>query len=385
LFQSFELNQEEIFLFPIYNDSCLPKAGFKLMPITLNELAKVAGVSAATVSRALNASGHPVNDETRQRILALASELGYRPNMVARGLKMDRTYAIGIIVDNIVSPFSPTIIRGIQDELKSHNYFSVIMNTDWDPEVETEAIHQLISRSIDGIIFVESWLRGANPTLDLANKPYIFVHRLFNSTFSNSVLVDEQYGARLAVEHLVNLAHRRIAFINGPQGWAASADRLTGYKDALAQKGIAYDPDLVEEGNWEVQSGYPAARKFLALAQRPTAIFAANDLMALGAIYAIQEAGLRVPEDIALVGYDDREIASLVRPTISTVTLPCYEMGQASAQLLLRRLENQGEMDEPVRIKGKLIIRESCGAEKGNASPERYRTHTTPPELLQRK
>ena len=355
------------------------------MPITLNELAKVAGVSASTVSRALNESEHPVNDETRQRILALANELGYRPNMVARGLKMDRTYAIGIIVDNIVSPFSPTIIRGIQDELKGHNYFSVIMNTDWDPEVETEAIHQLISRSIDGIIFVESWLRGANPTLDLANKPYVFFHRLFNGTFSNSVLVDEQYGARLAVEHLVNLAHQRIAFINGPQGWAASADRLAGYKDVLAQKGIAYDPELVEEGNWEVQSGYPAARKFLGLAQPPTAIFAANDLMALGAIYAIQEAGLRVPEDIALVGYDDREIASLVRPTISTVTLPCYEMGQASAQLLLRRLENQAEIDEPIRIKGKLIIRESCGAEKGNASPERYRTHTTPPELLQKK
>ncbi|MDR3574322.1 MAG: LacI family DNA-binding transcriptional regulator [Anaerolineaceae bacterium] len=354
------------------------------MPITLNELAKAAGVSASTVSRALNESEHPVNDETRQRILALANELGYRPNMVARSLKMDRTYAIGIIVDNIVSPFSPTIIRGIQDELKSHNYYSVIMNTDWDPEVETEAIHQLISRSIDGIIFVESWLRGANPTLDLANKPYVFVHRLFSKTFGNSVLVDEQYGARLAVEHLARLGHRRIAFINGPQGWDASADRLTGYKDVLAQLGIPYDPELVEEGNWEVQSGYPAAKKFLALAQRPTAIFAANDLMGLGAIYAIQEAGLRVPEDIALVGYDDREIASLARPTITTVTLPCYEMGQASASLLLSRLENQSEVTEPIRIQGKLIIRESCGAEKGMTSPERYRTHTTPPELLQR-
>jgi DNA-binding LacI/PurR family transcriptional regulator len=355
------------------------------MPITLNELAKAAGVSASTVSRALNESGHPVNDDTRQRIMVLANELGYRPNMVARSLKMDRTYAIGIIVDNIVSPFSPTIIRGIQDELKSHNYFSVIMNTDWDPEVETEAIHQLISRSIDGIIFVESWLRGTNPTLDLANKPYVFVHRLFSGTFNNSVLVDEQYGARLAVEHLAKLGHRRIAFINGPSGWDASADRLAGYKDVLAQLGIAYDPQLVEEGNWEVQSGYPAARKFLALEQRPSAIFAANDLMALGAIYAIQEAGLCVPEDIALVGYDDREIAGLSRPTITTVTLPCYEMGQASARLLLSRLENQGETEEPIRIRGKLIIRESCGAETGQASPERYRTHTTPPELLQGK
>jgi LacI family transcriptional regulator len=171
------------------------------MPITLHELAKAAGVSISTVSRALNNSGHPVNQETKQRIVTLAKELGYRPNVLARSLRTNHSFTIGIIVDNIVSPFSPIIIRGIQDHLKVHNYFSVIINADWDPDVETEAVHQLISRSIDGIIFVESWLRGANPTLDLANKPYVFVHRLFSTPVGNSVVVDERYGARLAVEH----------------------------------------------------------------------------------------------------------------------------------------------------------------------------------------
>jgi DNA-binding LacI/PurR family transcriptional regulator len=352
------------------------------MPITLNELAKASGYSVSTISRALNASGHPVNDETRERILAIANELGYRPNMIARGLKMDRTFTVGIITDNIVSPFTPQIIRGIQDHLNKHNYFNIIINADWDPEAETEAIHQLISRSTDGIIFVESHLRGANPTLDLANKPYVFVHRLFSGTFGNSVLVDEPHGAHLAVEHLAHLGHRRIAFINGPRGWDASANRLIGYQEALAQLGIAYDPELVEEGTWEVQSGYPAAKKFLALPERPTAIFAANDLMALGAIYAIQDAGLRVPEDIALVGYDDREITSITRPTITTVSLPCYEMGQKSAQLLLSRIENQTEIEGPLRIQGKLIIRESCGADEGKFPQDRFQSHTTPPELL---
>jgi LacI family transcriptional regulator len=355
------------------------------MPITLRELAQVAGVSVSTISRALNHSEHTVNEETRQRILALARELGYRPNVIARGLRTDRSFTIGIIVDNIVSPFTPLIIRGIQDHLKVHNYFSVIINADWDPEAEAEAIHELVSRSIDGIIFVESWLRGANPTLDLANKPYVFVHRLFSGTYGNSVQVDERYGARLAVEHLARLGHRRIAFINGPASWDASQDRHAGYRDVLAELGIPYDPALVAEGTWEVQSGYPAAKRFLALAQRPQAIFAANDLMALGAIYAIQEAGLRVPEDIAVVGYDDREIAGISRPAITTVTLPCYEMGQASADLLLGRLANGAEQTEPVKIRGRLIVRESCGSAQGKIPLARYQTHTTPPELLKRR
>ena len=352
------------------------------MTITLTELARKAGVSIATVSRALNNTDHPMNEATRARILAIANEVGYRPNMVARSLKTDRTYTIGLIVDNIVSPFTPTIIRGIQDYLKLHNYFSVIINADWNPELETEAIHQLISRSIDGIIFVESHLRGTNSILDLANKPYVFVHRLFSGTFGNWVLVDEPYGARLAVEHLAKLGHRRIAFINGPHGWDAAANRLLGYQETLAQMGLPYDPDLVVEGNWEVQGGYPAAKKLLSLAQRPTAIFAANDLMALGAIYAIQELGLRVPEDVAIVGYDNREITSISRPTITTVVLPCYEMGETSAQMLLRRLENPGEVEDPIRVRGRLVIRESCGAEEGKTPPDRYQTHTTPPELL---
>lgn len=352
------------------------------MPITLHELAKAAGVSVATVSRVLNNNDHPVNEATRRRVQAVANELGYRPNMMARSLKTDRTLTIGLIVDNIISPFTPTMIRGIQDHLKQAEYFSVVINTDWKPEIETRAIHDLISRSIDGIIFVESFLRDASPTLDLANKPYVFVHRIFGNVHRNSVGVDERYGARLAVEHLVKLGHSRIGFINGPEGWHASEMRLIGYRETLEQFGIPFNPELVVEGDWEVQSGYPAAKHFIAMTERPTALFAANDLMALGAIYAIQDTGLSVPSDMAVVGYDDREIASLARPTITTVQMPCYEMGQASAQLLLGMIAKQTQSAEPVKVQGKLIVRESCGAEKGTRSPNRYRSHTTPRRLL---
>jgi DNA-binding LacI/PurR family transcriptional regulator len=289
------------------------------------------------------------------------------------------------VVYNIASPFTPILIRGIQEYLKQHNYFSIIISTDWDSELESAAVHQLISRSIDGIIFVESWRDESNKTLDLANKPYVFVYRLFNGTYANSVLLDDRYGARLAVEHLVNLGHSRIALINGPHDWNSSIERLAGYRDVLEQYGLSFDPTLVAEGTWEVQSGYPAVKKFLGLPDRPSAIFAANDLMALGAIYAIQDAGLSVPEDVAVVGYDDREIASLSKPTITTVCPPSFEMGKLAAQLMLDRLENQNEMQDPIRVQGKLIIRESCGASPGKVSPEYHVSHTNPPEALVRR
>ena len=355
------------------------------MPTTLHELARAAGCSVSTVSRALTSSQHPVNDATRERILALANQMGYRPNMTARGLKMDRTFTIGLIVYNIASPFTPVLIRGIQEYLKQRDYFSVILSTDWDPDLESEAVHQLISRSIDGIIFVESWRDESNITLDLANKPYVFVYRLFNGSYANSVIVDDRYDARLAVDHLAKLGHRRIAFINGPHDWDASKERLAGYQDVLAQYEIPFDLTLVEEGTWEVQSGYHAVKKFLAMRDRPTAIFAANDLMALGAIYAIQDSGLDVPKDIAVVGYDDRDFASFSKPTITTICPPSFEMGQLAAQVILNRLENQNEIEYPLRVQGKLIIRESCGAEHGQIPLERYVSHTNPPEPLIRR
>jgi LacI family transcriptional regulator len=355
------------------------------MPVTLHEMAKIAGLSVSTVSRSLTNSDHHVKEETRQRIIKLAQELGYRPNLVARSLRTDQTCTVGIIADNICSPFTPMIIRGIQDQLKEEGYFSIIINADWDPQLETEAIHELISRSIDGIIFVESWLREANPALDLANKPYVFVHRLFGASYRNTVGPDERYGAYLAAKHLLDLGNRRIGYINGPKGWYASTERLTGYKEALASHGIPFDQALVKRGDWEVQSGYPAAQKLLRLPKPPDAIFAANDFMALGAIYAIQEAGLLVPDNIAVVGYDDREIASIARPTITTVTLPCYEMGQASAQMLLNIFSNKREAIEPIRIKGRLIIRESSGAEEGKITLKTMRSHTTPRRLLMSK
>ena len=222
------------------------------MPVTIRELAEAAGVSIATVSRVLNNKPHPVGSATRQRILTLAQELGYRPNLAARSLRTDRSSTIGIITDNIDSPHSTLMIRGIQDRVKEEGYICIVISADWNPEVEREAIHDLASRAIDGIIFAETWHRSANELLELSNKPYVFVHRQFASEHPYSVTPDEIYGARLATGHLIGLGHRRIGYINGPAEFYASADRLRGYGEELAAHGIAYDPALVRRGDWQV-------------------------------------------------------------------------------------------------------------------------------------
>jgi LacI family transcriptional regulator len=340
------------------------------MPVTLSEIAKATGFSVPTVSRVLSNSDYPVSPPTRQRIMDVAQALGYRPNISARSLRTDRTNSVGIIVDDILSPFVPPIVRGIQDCLNEFDYLGLIVNTDWDPCQEQEAIKTLLSRPVDGIIFVEYSHVAANEALIQSNKPYVFVHRLFGSSVKNSVVPHDRYGAALAVRHLVALGHRRIAYINGPASWHSAQRRFAGYQDELAVHGIEFDPNLVQPGDWEFEGGYKAAKNLLAIKEPPTAIFVGNDLMAFGAIYAIQDAGLNVPADIAVVGYDNREFARIVRPRITTVSMPVYEMGKAGAELLLQQLTEGHQDVEEVKIKGQLFIRESCGADETQMTKE---------------
>jgi DNA-binding LacI/PurR family transcriptional regulator len=336
------------------------------MPVTLTQIAQAAGVSLSTASRALSHSSHPMNAATRDKILGVAQELGYQPNLIARSLRTDRTYTVGIIVENILSPFIPPIIRGIQDHLRPAGYFSTIINSDWDPFIEEEAINSLNNRQIDGIIFVETWHRSATSIHTITDKPFVFVHRIFHSNSENSIRVDEVFGARLATSHLASLGHQRIAFINGPKDWDASKKRLQGFQEELAAHQVQFNRHFVKEGDWEVAGGYTATKKLLALTKRPTAIFAGNDLMALGAIYAIHEAGLHVPGDIAIVGYDNRNFAGIVQPALTTVTLPAYEMGEAAARLLLDLINHKIARVDTIDVQGRLIVRQSCGARKEN-------------------
>src|ERR671925_2334838 len=268
------------------------------MSIKLEDIAKETGFSISTVSRVLSNSSYRVSEPIREKVLHAAAAMGYQPNIAARSLRTDRTNTIGIIVDDLLSPFTPPIVRGIQDYLNENGFLSLIVNSDWDPDQEQAAIKTLLSRPVDGIIFVEYSHLTTSDVLERSNKPHVFVHRLFGSPIKNSVVPDDYYGASLATEHLINLEHQHIGYINGPENWHTCRARLSGYRDTLNHHDLPFQSSLVQPGDWELESGYDAAKNLLGHTERPTAIFAANDMMALGAIYAIQDAGLSVPADV---------------------------------------------------------------------------------------
>jgi len=353
------------------------------MPVTLEDISKATGFSVPTISRVLSNSTYPVGPTTRQRILESAQSLGYRPNLSARGLRTERTNTIGILVDDIMSVFTPPLVRGIQDYFNEHAISCLVMNSDWRPDLEHMAIESLLSRSVDGIIFAEYSHLVVHDALIRSKIPHLFVHRLFAKSVQNSILPDDYYGASLAVRHLLDLGHRRIAYISGPTNWHSNQRRFLAYRDQLAQEGIALEQALIQSGDWESDSGYAAAGLLLEYSERPTAIFAANDLIALGAIYRLQDAGLRVPDDIAVVGYDDRDFAKIVKPRLTTVSLPVYEMGQIAAEKLLAQINGGISNFDETFVKGQLYVRESCGADPSTRTHEqRIRVTDVRPALL---
>lgn len=332
------------------------------MTVTLADIARVAQVSVSTVSRALSNQNYPIKEENRQRILKLAEEMGYKPNLVARSLQSHRSHLVGVIVDRMQSPFAAATVQGIQDGLRNVGYSVSIAYSNRDQALAIEAINSFYSRQVDGIVILNSWLHTYNDAiLSLQDRPFVFVNRVFGNCLHNCVGPGDYSGAQLATQHLADLGHRRIGYINGMKDWIEAQNRLSGYWDALLQHGLPVDETLIKHGDWGVDSGYQAAQELLALEERPTAIFAANDIMALGAMYAIQEAGLKIPTDVAVVGYDDRDFAVWLRPALTTIRMPSYEMGQAAARSLLKQLAGE-EPEDATQIPGELIIRESCGA-----------------------
>lgn len=329
--------------------------------VTIRDVAKQAGVSTTTVSHVINQSRF-VSATAARRVQRAMRDLKYQPNAVARSLRRKHTRTLGLVLPDSASPFFAEVARGIEDFAFRQGYNVLFGSSDHDLEKENAYLRVFIEKQVDGMIFVAAGESTRNiEQLQAERLPLVLVDREFKNVHADYVVADNRRGGFLAAEHLIQIGHRRIACIAGPSPNTPSADRVTGYRDALKAYHIPFDPKLVRRGDFQAHTGFAAARFFITRkSNRPTAIFACNDMMALGALGAIYTAGLSVPEDIAVVGFDDILLASYAAPPLTTVRQPKYEMGQLAAQILLERISRQEKGGEKRHLlPTQLIVRQS--------------------------
>lgn len=333
---------------------------------TIAEIARAAGVSVMTVSRVLN--GRPdVAAATRERILRVVAERGYTRNRAATALRKGRAGLIDLVVVALDSAYHLEIIRGVEERLEPTGFRMAVSATHGQARGERQWLAKVIDGATDGAILVLADARAGH--LDQLRRrgiPFVVVdHRGELGADTPSVGATNYAGGRLATNHLLSLGHRRIAMIGGLPAVGCSRERFSGYRDALEAAGVALDPALVYEGDFEFSAGYDAASAFLDLAEPPSAIFAANDTMAIGALNALRARGVCVPSDVSLVGFDDVELARRVIPALTTVRQPLTEMGSFAATMLLGLIDGKPLTSNRVELATTLIVRESSAASHG--------------------
>ena len=319
-------------------------------PATLRDVAAAARVHPATASRALNPGTRLlVSEETARRVTEAAERLGYRPNPVARSLRTRRSHTVGVLIPDLNNPLFPPIVRGLEDRLADHGYVALIGNTDGDAKRERLVFDQMRARHVDGFVLATATLHS--PILDEAveaNLPVVLMNRTAQGYPFSSVSVDNEQGMRAAVAHLASLGHTRIGHIAGPQEISTGVSRLRGFLDGMRQHGLAAaDSQIVYASGYTIEEGLRCARDLLAAHSELTAIAAANDMLAVGCYEAFDELGLRCPEDISVIGFNDMPFIDRLRPPLSTVRFPHYQLGTEAAKLLIERIEGG---DGPVKI-----------------------------------
>ena len=325
-------------------------------PVTIGMVAQAAGVSASTVSRVLNGTA-VVSDLKKKAIDDAIANLGFVPNPVARGLAGGRTFSIGVVTQALDSPFYGAAMRGIEDELLPAGYNALFVSGHWNATAEAHCIDVLQSRRVDGIVVLTGRLTDQALKGYAKNQPLVVTGRTLKAPGLFTLNFDNFEGGRLATQHLIQLGHRRIAFITGDAGHPDATERLGGYRAALKESGIAFDRELVVPGEYHELSGLLAVDHLLAKKQRFTAIFAANDQMAVGAALGLQRRSLRVPEDVSVVGFDDLPTSQYAIPPLTSVQQPAYELGRLAASAMLQLLANvKPSVEVPIP---RLIARES--------------------------
>lgn len=324
--------------------------------VTLQMVAQAAGVSASTVSRILNGTA-VVSEEKKKAVDEAVAQLGFVPNPMARGLAGGRTLSVGVVTQAIDSPFYGVALRGIEDELDRAGYSPLFVSGHWNATEEARCIDMLRSRRVDGIIVLTGRLSDAALKQTAKTLPVVATGRRLKAPNLFSLDFDNFEGARQATEHLTGLGHQRIAFIAGDAEQPDANERLRGYQAGLQAAGIAFNSELVAAGLFHEESGMLATERLLDTRRRFTALFAANDQMALGACLALQRRSLRVPQDVSVMGFDDLSISRYSIPPLSTVHHPAYELGQSAAMAMLSLLK--GEKPSARLPEPRVIARES--------------------------
>ena len=336
--------------------------------MTIRDVARVAKVHPGTVSRALNAETRSlVNEETAERVLRAAEELGYRPNPIARGLKTNRSYTIGVLIPDITNPLFPPILRGIEDRLGEAGYTSLIVNTDNDADRERSHIEAMRARQVDGFISATARLdRELLAEAAAAGTPLVLVNRSLEDGSVPAVTVDDAFGIRLAVDHITGLGHKRVGHVSGPQNLSTGHRRYLGFVEAMTDAGLEVQREHVRFSKWFTEDeGARVCAELLDAAGDLTAIVAANDLLALGCYDTLEERGLRCPEDISIVGFNDMPFVDRLRPALSTVRIPHREIGNVAAELMLERLADDSRSAREILLEPTLVVRGSTMAPNG--------------------
>jgi len=327
---------------------------------TIKDVANRAGVSTMTVSRVINGSGY-ASPATRARVEQAVAELGYVPNAVARHLRSRRTKTLALVMSDITNPFFTTIARGVEDAAAGRGYAVMFANTDESESEEMEYLRMLAERQIDGVLLVPAGGSGEPYRLMRARSiPVVVLDRRVSVRQLDEVRCDSEAGAHDLVQHLTGLGHTRIGVITGRRNISTSIDRVAGYERALTEAGIDVDPGLIRYDSFSLAAGYDRARELLAIAPPVTAIFAANNFIAFGALRALREANIAVPRDMSLVTFDDLPEGWHDDPFLTVLAQPAYDVGRRAAELLLDRLDGTGRSKRVVVIlPGELIVRRS--------------------------
>jgi LacI family transcriptional regulator len=324
--------------------------------VTLDKVARQAGVSSSTVSRIINGTAN-VSAVKRENVLRIMSELNYHPNVLARGLASGRTMGVGVLTQDISSPFYGSTLRGIEGALQGTGYHPIFISGHWHVQEELEAIDFLISRQVDGVIVLGGGVPDRRLQEVAHRLPVVVMGRSVPGLENQCMRLDNFAGAYQATRHLIELGHRNIAHIAGEPSHRDAQDRTEGYRAALDSAGLPFSPDLVQPGDFHEAAGFLATTRLVEGRSLFSAIFAANDQMAYGARLALHRKGLRVPEDVSLIGFDDLPGSMYTTPPLTTVQQPVEEMGRAAAEAMLRMLRGgQGNVE---KMDVRLIIRES--------------------------